>query len=61
MQDWEVKQEKAGEAGIVKTYITNDETSLWILNRCGTDIRDSILYICVLCDGQAGVEQFAVV
>jgi hypothetical protein len=28
MQDWEVKQEKAGEAGIVKTYITNDETSL---------------------------------
>jgi hypothetical protein len=27
MQDWEVIQEKVGEAGIVKAYITNDETS----------------------------------
>lgn len=33
MQDWEVIQEKVGEA-----YITNDETSRWILSRCGTDI-----------------------
>lgn len=47
MQDWEVIQEKVREA-----YITNDETSRWILSWCGTDIRDSTSYLCLLCDGQ---------
>jgi hypothetical protein len=35
MQDWEVIQEKVGEAGIVKAYVT---MSYWILSRCATDI-----------------------